>query len=259
MSIIGVIPARYDSKRFPGKCIVPLLGKPLIQWVIERVLQSEKISEIVVAVDDERVAEVVLEHNLDNDVKIVETSKDHKSGTDRIAEALKIIEWNGIGVVNIQGDEPLVDPDLIDQIALALYHNEDLRQDGVGVDMFTACVPFSGIDELNSPDCVKIALACDNEALYFSRSIIPFSRSGEEEKILNMYRKHVGIYGYTFEFLKDFVKEPECSLEKIEKLEQLRALWMGARIKVLEILDGSMGVDTPEDLKIVEEILRKLK
>ncbi|NKB24513.1 MAG: 3-deoxy-manno-octulosonate cytidylyltransferase [Kiritimatiellae bacterium] len=241
---IGVIPTRWASTRFPGKILTPLCKKPLIQWVVERVQQATFLDQLLVATDDERIKTVVEDLGVD----VVLTRSDHPSGTDRIAEAIS--EYDAEIVVNIQGDEPLINPNLIDQVAAVISENHSW-------DMATATAPIDREQDLHDPSVVKVVCDQDLRVLYFSRAPIPFSREKELSlSVSSMYWRHIGIYGYKRSFLEKLVKIPPCTTEKIEKLEQLRALHIGAHIRMIKTEEVSLGVDTPEDVQRVEAILR---
>ena len=244
--IVGVIPARWGSTRFPGKSLTPICGKPLIHWVIERARQAKKIGRLIVATDDGRIRNVVT----DLGVEAVMTRSDHPSGTDRIAEAIREIEADV--VVNIQGDEPLVAPALIDELAQFLATNHDW-------DMATAVASIKDVAEVQKASVVKVVWDHDGRALYFSRAVIPHLR--EKDSGIKgsdpLYWRHIGIYAYQRTFLQKLVATPPCLLEKVEKLEQLRALYLGCRMKVLRTRDVGLGVDTPDDIKKAEAALRK--
>jgi 3-deoxy-manno-octulosonate cytidylyltransferase (CMP-KDO synthetase) len=209
MRIIGVIPSRWGSTRFPGKSLHPICGKPLVQWVVESVKRARLLDEVIVATDDERIASAVKGF-----VKVAMTRSDHPSGTDRVAEAAQ--PQDDDIVINIQGDEPLINPDLID--ALAKRMKED-----PGWAMATAACPIRNMRDLEARTVVKVVLAQDGGAL----------------------------------FLKRLVQEKPCALEKTESLEQLRALYIGGRIAVIQTEELGVGVDTPEDVAVVEAIIRK--
>lgn len=242
MKIVGVIPARYGSTRFPGKPLVNLKGRPLIQWTIEGAKKSKLLNEVIVATDDERIkaaAEAV-------GVKVVITESELPTGSDRIHAAIKNVVCDV--VVNIQGDEPLVTGDLIDRLAQVFI-------DEPKMDMATLAHPISE-EELLSPNAVKVVMNHKDEALYFSRYAIPYSR----HKALEMASyegclKHIGMYAYSKIFLKEFCEAPPAFIEKAESLEQLRALYLGAKIKVIRVKEASIGVDTPEDLARLEILL----
>jgi len=239
--ILGVIPSRWGSTRFPGKPLHLIAGKPLIQHVWERCQQCSKLDEIIVAVDDERIRDAVIAFG----GKVVMTSPDHLTGTDRIAEAVKSVP-QATHIVNIQGDEPLIDPALIDELAVTMANDPTL-------DMATAANPLDPSDPaVQDTNVVKVAVALDGRALYFSRSPLPFFRNPVEG--LPVLR-HKGIYAYQRGFLERFITWPPSPLEKAESLEQLRALENGASIKVLLTTDTSPGVDTPEQAREVERLL----
>lgn len=243
MGALGVIPARYASTRFPGKSLAEICGKPLICWVVENALKAKRLDEVIVATDDERIVEAVKGLN----ARAVMTREDHQSGTDRIAEAVEGTAADAI--VNIQGDEPLIDPGLIDELAGVLQESGDF-------DMATAAAVIDDVKMLGRPQVVKVVCDRNRKALYFSRSVIPHIRDGVIEENLPLYRRHIGIYAYRREFLMRMVAEPPCELEKAEKLEQLRALHIGGRIAVLDTEESGIGVDTPDDAAIVEKELR---
>jgi 3-deoxy-manno-octulosonate cytidylyltransferase (CMP-KDO synthetase) len=243
MKIIGVIPARYGSTRFPGKPLALIAGKPLLQHVVERCQQAKSLHEIVVATDDTRIWEVAQEF-----CRAEMTSPDHPSGTDRIAEVVK--ECACDGVINIQGDEPLIDPRVVDAVALALKDAE----------MSTAAAAITDDAELESPHVVKVVVNAVGRALYFSRRTIPYVRdaaTGKDQWAAFPFLKHLGIYGYRRETLLRLVKHNVSPLEQAEKLEQLRALEHGIQIAVVKVDYSSVGVDVPMDVKKVEQILRE--
>ena len=245
MDVIGVIPARYSSVRFEGKVLVDILGKPMIQHVWERAKQALVLDDLIIACDDERVANVAKEFG----AKVVLTAKGHASGTDRISEVVNPLDVRI--VINIQGDEPLIHPVMIDTLARALLDDET-------VCMATMMKKIDNPEELNDPHVVKVVLDKNNFALYFSRATIPFHASNSEVKS-PVYYKHIGLYGYTKDFLFTYRNLPASHLEKIEALEQLRVLEEGFRIKVIETKYDTIGVDTPEDLERVKEYLEKEK
>ena len=239
--VVGVLPARWGSTRFPGKPLHPIAGKPLIQHVWERCQQCYQLEEILVATDDERILEAVA--NFGGRAEM--TSLRHPTGTDRIAEALQGAP-QATHVVNIQGDEPLIDPALIDELAAAMTADPSL-------DMATAANPLDPDDPaVGDPNVVKVVTALDGRALYFSRSPLPYFRHAVPG--LPVLR-HKGIYAYSRRFLERFVTWPPSPLEKAESLEQLRALENGASIKVLLTIDASPGVDTPEQAREIERLL----
>jgi 3-deoxy-manno-octulosonate cytidylyltransferase (CMP-KDO synthetase) len=239
----GIIPARYASKRFPGKPLALIAGKPLIQRVVEQCRKAESLSEIIVATDDARIAEVARQV-----CRVEMTRSDHPSGSDRIAEVAERCECDA--VVNIQGDEPLIDPAVIDAVAAALKDSE----------MSTAATPIRTTEEYDNPNVVKVVVSTAGRALYFSRRTIPYlreaaSRPANEQLAAFPFLKHLGIYGYRRETLLRLVKFPVSSLEGAEKLEQLRALENGIAIAVVKVDYDSVGVDVPADVERVERIL----
>jgi 3-deoxy-manno-octulosonate cytidylyltransferase (CMP-KDO synthetase) len=239
--ISGVLPARWGSSRFPGKPLHLIAGKPLIQHVWERCRQCSNLDEILVATDDRRIFDAVEAFG----GRVVMTSPQHPTGTDRIAEALKALSGT-THIVNIQGDEPLIDPALIDELAAALAADPTL-------DMATAANPLDPADPaVRDPNVVKVVTALDGRALYFSRSPLPFFRNASPG--LPVLR-HKGIYAYSRAFLERFVTWKPSPLEIAESLEQLRALENGASIKVILTTDTSPGVDTPEQAREVERLL----
>jgi 3-deoxy-manno-octulosonate cytidylyltransferase (CMP-KDO synthetase) len=244
--IVGVIPSRWGSTRFPGKSLALIGGRPLLAWVVERARLAHRLDEVWVATDDERIAVAARACG----VGAVMTRSDHPSGTDRIAEAIRNIPAEV--VINIQGDEPLIDPGLIDRVAGALADHD-------GWDMATAASPLRTAEELRNPDVVKVVRAHDGRALYFSRSVIPFVRGAEAgfPPVAGSHFRHVGLYGYRRAFLERLVREPPCALENLEKLEQLRALALGGRMVVLDCEADGIGVDSPADVPKAEVLLRK--
>ena len=254
MKVYGIIPSRFGSSRFPGKPLAILAGKPLVAWVVEAVKKAKGLDEVLVATDDERIVKAVEEYG----GKAVMTPSELPSGTDRIACAAR----NYLGadfadddiLVNIQGDEPLIDPALVEQLAAKL--RDDSRWS-----MATAVTPIKSASDFAAKTVVKVVLDRDDGALYFSRAPIPCDRDNEPDFSLStstpqpLYVRHLGIYAYRGAFLKKYIAEPPCPLEKTEKLEQLRALWMGAKIAVVRTEDEGVGVDTPEDAERVAAIL----
>lgn len=244
MKIVGIIPARYASTRFPGKPLHPIAGKPLIQRVVEQCRRAKSLSEVIVATDDARIAEVAKQF-----CRVEMTREDHPSGSDRIAEVAARCECDA--VVNIQGDEPLIDPAVIDAVAGALAPNE----------MSTAATLIKHPDEYDNPNVVKVVVNAAGRALYFSRRTIPYlrdaaGRSTAEQLAAFPFLKHLGIYGYRRETLLRLVKFPMSPLENAEKLEQLRALENGIGIAVVKVDYDSVGVDVPADVERVETLLR---
>jgi len=245
MKIIGIIPARYASTRFPGKPLHPIAGKPLIQHVVERCREAPSLAEVIVATDDERIAEVAREF-----CSVEMTRSDHPSGTDRIAEVAARLDCDA--VVNVQGDEPLIAPEVIDAVAGALSEAE----------MTTAATPVNNISNYSDANVVKVVVSATGRALYFSRRTIPFVRdlaeeSPEQQLAAFSFLKHLGIYGYRCEALQRLVEFPPSPLEQAERLEQLRALENGIEIAVRQVEYEAIGVDVPEDVQRVEALLNK--
>jgi 3-deoxy-manno-octulosonate cytidylyltransferase (CMP-KDO synthetase) len=246
VKIAGIIPARYASTRFPGKPLVPIAGKLLIQRVVEQCRKAKSLSEVIVATDDSRIADVVKKF-----CRVEMTLAAHPSGTDRIAEVAARCACDA--VVNIQGDEPLIEPSVIDAVAGVLRDNE----------MSTAATRIKNPAEFDNPNVVKVVVNAAGHALYFSRRTIPYLReaasgSVSEQLAAFVFLKHLGIYGYRREMLLRLVKFPASPLETAEKLEQLRALENGIQIAVVKVDYDGVGVDTPEDVARVEQILKKL-
>lgn len=255
MKTYGIIPSRFGSSRFPGKPLAMLAGKPLVAWVVEAVKRAASLDEVVVATDDERIAEAVRTRG----GIAVMTPSALPSGTDRIACAARVRAAEELGLsdfndddilVNIQGDEPLIDPALIDRLAMTLRLNAKW-------DMATAVTPLKSIDDWQAKSVVKVVTDQEGGAMYFSRAPIPFPRDNAPELSGGLFVRHLGIYAYRGAFLKRYIAEPPCELELTEKLEQLRALWMGAKIAVVKTDDEGIGVDTPEDAERVERILQE--
>lgn len=243
MDVIGVIPARYSSTRFEGKVLIDILGKPMLQHVWERAKQAFLLDDLIIACDDERVANAAKEFG----AKVVSTAKEHTSGTDRISEVVNPIDVKI--VINIQGDEPLIHPVMIDSVAQALL-------DDNSISMATLMKEIEDPKEISDAHVVKVVVDKNNFALYFSRAAVPFR--AENSKVKSpVYYKHIGLYGYTKDFLFTYKNLPVSNLERIECLEQLRVLEEGLRIKVIETKYETIGVDTPADLEKVREYLKK--
>ncbi|MFN0126003.1 MAG: 3-deoxy-manno-octulosonate cytidylyltransferase [Verrucomicrobiales bacterium] len=234
-----VIPARYGSTRFPGKPLHRIAGKPLVQHVWERCRRARLASGVVVATDDERIAEAARAFG----AEVAMTRADHPSGTDRLAE-VAAGRPEATHLLNVQGDEPLIDPALLDTLMAAL-------RDDPGLPMITAASPLADGPELDNPNVVKVVMTSRGDALYFSRSRIPFPR---HPPVLPCHR-HLGVYGYAREFLLQFVAWPPSPLELTESLEQLRALENSARIRVVLTAEESPGVDTPDQARDIERRL----
>ena len=244
---IGVIPARYASTRFPGKPLAAIHGKPMLQWVVEAARKSQKLDDIYVATDHDEI--FALGESLG--VKTVMTDPDLATGSDRVWKAIQSEDADV--VINIQGDEPLLNPEILDALVTPMLEQNTL-------DMATLARPFRSADEVDSEQTAKIILNEQHEAIYFSRLPIPFSREKTylDEAIAGCV-KHIGLYAYRKSFLQRFCAQAPTAIEKAEGLEQLRALYLGARIKVVMVESESWGVDTPSDIKKVEEILGNKK
>jgi 3-deoxy-manno-octulosonate cytidylyltransferase (CMP-KDO synthetase) len=239
--VIGVIPARYGSTRLPGKILAPIAGKPMIQWVYEQAAKSNLLQELFVAADDERVMACVQGFG----GKAVLTGQQHKSGTDRIAEAVHAM--NVDVVVNIQGDQPMLDPRMIDEAVQPMIDHAEIQ-------MATLMTPILPQD-YHDPSVVKVVVDENGYALYFSRSLIPYPRNDQDLRVF----EHVGLYVYRKDFLLKISQLPQGYLEKIELLEQLRVLEKGYKIYVSETHCPSasgVSVDTPEDLIKVENLIK---
>ena len=243
MRAIGVIPARWGATRFEGKIIANLLGKPVIQHVWENAKKAKTLDDLVVACDDERIMKVVEGFG----GKAVYTSPNQPSGTDRLAEVVNPLDVDI--AVNIQGDEPLMKSIMIDNLVLSLEEEK-------AVQMATMMKRIEDVSELTNSNVVKVIVDKNGYAIYFSRYAIPYNRTSEADpKKKPVYYKHIGIYAFTKDFLFTFRNLPHSSLENAEKLEQLRALEHGYKIKVVETKFDTIGIDRPEDLKRAEEAL----
>src|SRR5436190_19582018 len=238
---VGIIPARWGSTRFPGKALHSIAGKPLLRHVWERCRRAKKLDRLIVATDDFRIAEAAFDWG----AEVAMTSPNHASGTDRIAEVAKKLKQFA-HIINVQGDEPLVDSKLIDRLVRELQRDKKLE-------MITAAHPFDDPADATSPHQVKVVLDQQGNALYFSRAAIPFVREPATRK---EYFRHQGIYGYSRDLLLRFVRWKTSPLECAEALEQLRALENGLRIRVVMPGSGSPGVDTPEDARMIERLMK---
>ncbi|MBQ7649562.1 MAG: 3-deoxy-manno-octulosonate cytidylyltransferase [Victivallales bacterium] len=238
---IAVIPARYGSTRFPGKPLALIAGKPMVQWCYESTSKCKELDDVLVATDDQRIVDAVTSFG----GKAVMTSPNHATGTDRIAEAIQGDSADLI--LNVQGDEPLMSANVLSRLILTMRES--------GAEMGTAAVPFkeTGRDPMD-PNAVKVVVDKRGFALYFSRSLIPCPRKGgvPVEPLL-----HWGLYAYRRDFLNSFVKWERGTLEACESLEQLRALENGAKISVIVTNERSVGVDVPEDIELVEKLIRE--
>lgn len=241
MKSICVIPARYSSTRLPGKPLKDICGKPMICRVWERASLAKSVAEVIVATDDERILQAVEE----NYGQAIMTRADHKTGTDRLAEVAEKFPDVEL-VINVQGDEPLIEPSLIDKLVAEFVKDKDLQ-------MATVATELTDADEMSNPNNVKVVIDKNNDALYFSRSLIPYPRNAGKSPVF----KHIGIYAYRRQFLIDYAKMNSTPLEQAESLEQLRALENGFKIRVIKSSCRFVGVDTEEDLKLVNEIYSK--
>ena len=241
MKILCVIPARYASTRLPGKPLADIAGKPMICQVYDRAVQAKCLSEVVVATDDQRVLQAVEAHG----GRAMMTAKDHPTGTDRLAEVAAAYPDIDL-IINVQGDEPLIEPSIIDALAAAFDSDADLK-------MATVMTEITDEAEQMNPNNVKVVTDKNGYALYFSRSLLPYPRY---RKGVPVY-KHIGIYAYKREFLLHYAKMAPTPLEETEALEQLRALENGYRIKVIRTAHRFVGVDTAEDLAMVNKIYRQ--
>lgn len=239
MKAVIVIPARWASTRFPGKPLAPIAGLSLIQRVYERAVQSQRAAAIYVATDDQRI----LDHVKGFGGNVVQPEGDFPTGTDRIAAAIELLDTRYDQVINIQGDEPLIDMRSVDRLIAVLQSEK--------VDMATLACPIESEEEYRSRDVVKVVTDLRGDALYFSRSPIPYGSRDEA-------RRHIGLYGYQTHVLQQFSKLPPTPLERSESLEQLRALQNGFKIRVLHTDKPHLGVDRPEDVPRVEAELEKL-
>lgn len=251
-----IIPARYASTRLPGKLLLPIAGKPLILHTLGQAQKAAGISRVIVATDDKRVFDAVATSG----GEAIMTSPEHRSGSDRIAEVAADLPEGSI-IVNVQGDEPLLSPETIDRAVAALVGDD-------AAEMSTTCEPITGLWDLLNGNNVKVVVGDKGYALHFSRSPMPWPREAslrhggdpnlaieEEPELLSNFRKHTGLYVYRREYLLKFTNLPQTRLEKLEMLEQLRALENGAKIKVVDVEESSIGVDTPEDFERVRKVI----
>ena len=256
---VAIIPARFASTRLPGKALIELAGKPMVCWVAERALAARNVDRVIVATDSEEIVNAVRPRG----IEVVLTSEHHTSGTDRVAEVAAAIPEAEI-IVNVQGDEPLISPQTIEKAVDVMKTEMSRPDDGAGgAGIVTTWEPIESTGDLLDPDLVKVVVDDDDNAVYFSRSPIPYPRDAvkrhgspdvalaAEPELLKLFRKHTGLYVYRRDVLLQFTKWPQTQLERIEALEQLRALAHGVRIKVVEACTTSTGVDTPADLEKV--------
>src|SRR5262245_55598656 len=252
--VVAINPALYASTRLPGKPLIEIAVKPMILRVVERARQTASISRVIVATDDERVFQVGAAAG----VEVVMTSPEHATGTDRLAEVAAEIDAEII--VNVQGDEPLIEPATIEAAVAPLLADRSIV-------MSTTCEPIESVEDALKPNVVKVVVDRDGFAVCFSRNPIPFPRAAVMEhgsikaalrarpELLKTFKKHTGLYAYRRDFLLTYAKLPPTPLEQSEMLEQLRALEHGYRIKVVAVAHRSIGVDTPEDLKLVRRMI----
>jgi 3-deoxy-manno-octulosonate cytidylyltransferase (CMP-KDO synthetase) len=247
VKVAGVIPARYASTRLPGKPLQEILGKPMIQRVYENASRSRRLEALVVATDDERILRAVGAFG----GRAALTSKDHNTGTDRVAEVARGLDCEI--VVNIQGDEPFVHPGMIDEIVEPLLEDPELP-------MCTCMHRILDPRDFDNPNVVKAVVDLAGEALYFSRSLIPYPRKSERGSEGHRVFEHIGLYAYRRDFLFKYAALPQTPLEKLESLEQLRVLEHGYRLRVVETRQPyvALSVDTPEDLQRARELAREL-
>lgn len=238
--VLGVIPARFASTRFPGKPMALIQGKPMIQWVVEGTLKAKSLAAVLVATDDEKIARAAK----DAGAEAVMTDSDLPSGTDRICAAIKGREADI--VVNIQGDEPLIRAEMLEELIAPMLEAQAPEMSTLACDLSE--------DELQNPNVVKALRDMNGNAIYFSRFPVPYSRGPANGNFACL--KHIGLYAYKRDFLEKFCVTPPSALELGESLEQLRALELGAKIRVVPTRHRSLGVDTPEDLAKIEKMLR---
>ena len=259
---VAIVPARLASTRLPGKPLIEIAGKPMVCWVAERARAARNVDRVIVATDSEQIADSVRAHGLE----AVMTAAHHTSGTDRVAEVAANIPQAEI-IVNVQGDEPLISPATI-ELAVETMTAEISKQNGAGI--VTTWEPIDCIKDVLNPDLVKVVVDDDGNAVYFSRSPIPYPRDAvkrhgspeaalkNEPDLFKLFRKHTGLYVYRRDVLLQFTQWPPSQLERSEALEQLRALAHGVKIKVVEACSASTGVDTVADLERVKEVLEEL-
>jgi len=240
-----VIPARYASSRFPGKPLIDINGKTMLEHVYD-VAKKSSASSIVIATDHQRIADAAQSFCAD----VLMTSDQHQSGTDRLAEVCQIKQWGEDEiVVNLQGDEPLTPPELLNQVAENIHSH-------IAASIATLTTPLQDQHEIDDPNIVKVVSDINGYALYFSRASIPFQRDAGEMTLNNQYQRHLGIYAYRVAFLNAYSQMPQCDLETVEKLEQLRAMYHGHKIHTQHAVKlPGPGIDTPDDLKKVHTLL----
>ena len=265
---VAIIPARYDSVRLPGKALLEIAGKPMVCWVAERSLAARNVARAIVATDDERIVAAVKAAGYE----AVMTSGDHRSGTDRIAEVAASLDDADI-IVNVQGDEPLISPQTIERAVQAMGEEgkgEKGEEESDAPDIVTTWEPIESAADVLNPDVVKIVFDEDERAIYFSRSPVPYPRDAvrkhgsisaaldNEPNLLTGFRKHTGLYVYRREVLLELAQWPQSELERLESLEQLRALEHGVKIKAVKASTSSIGVDTVADLERVRAMMKRV-
>jgi 3-deoxy-manno-octulosonate cytidylyltransferase (CMP-KDO synthetase) len=241
MSVIIVIPARLNSSRLPRKVLLDLGGKSVIQRVYETCIKGAPHHQVLIAVDSAEVFNVCKQFT----PNVIMTKVEHPSGTDRIAEVIETVPCDI--VVNVQGDEPFFDGEIINRLVIALQQSD--------ASMASVCAPIENSEELNNPNLVKVITDLNNNAIYFSRAAIPFCRDIGTEDVF-LYKKHMGIYAYKASFLKEFIEMPVSFLESTERLEQLRAIENGFKIKMIEVKRFEKGIDTLEDLELARQKIK---
>ena len=241
--VLVVIPARQASVRFPGKPLVPIAGRPMIQHVVERVRRAQLVSRVVVATDESSIQQAVEDFGGD----AILTRQDHRTGTDRVAEVASHLHAEIY--INVQGDVPLIDPATVDAVASAMLEDES-------VEIATPCTAIAHQNDIMDPNIVKVVRDFDNNALYFSRAPVPWV-SDRGETVAARHWKHIGLYGFRRETLLEFPTLPPGDLERLEQLEQLRWLENGFRIRVVEADYDAISVDVPADIERVEKLLRE--
>ena len=242
-TVLVVIPARYASTRFPGKPLAPIAGKPMIQHVVERVRLASLPSRVIVATEDDRIKSAVEAFG----AEAILTRPDHRTGTDRIAEVATHIPADIY--INVQGDEPLIEPGTVDAVAAAMAEDDAIQ-------LATPCAAITVPGEIMDPNVVKVVLDFDSNALYFSRAPIPWVRD-RDAPVHAQHMKHLGLYAFRRAALLDFATLPLGDLERVEQLEQLRWMENGYKIRVAETSHDSVSVDVPEDVARVDELIRK--
>jgi len=259
---VAIIPARFASSRLPGKALIEIAGKAMVCWVAERARAARNVSRVIVATDNKQIFDVVQSSGHE----VVMTSSEHPSGTDRIAEVAATIPNAGI-IVNVQGDEPLISPETIERAVAAMVDEMAASPSSRSAGIVTTWERIKSVADVLNPDLVKIVVDHNGDAVYFSRSPVPFPRDavaahgtlglalGNDPVLLKEFRKHTGLYVYRRDVLLEFTTWPQSQLERIEALEQLRALEHGVKIKAIEASELSSGVDTAEDLERVRALV----